>query len=119
MEGMIKLPADIDLKKFIQKTYEMSSPHGMGFFHAKDGGLTDAEAENIIARNGAEGRIAASMDYVHGRACKMTVFREEGELFVRPTWYDHSFGQYQRLLAEFGVTLPEQDDKPDGWGTAA
>ncbi len=49
----------------------------------------------------------------------MTVFRENGELFVRDYWYDHSFGQYKRLLAEFGVELPEQEEKPAGWGTAA
>ncbi len=44
MEGMIKLPADTNLVKFVQKTYEMSSPQGMGFMHAESGGLSERGA---------------------------------------------------------------------------
>lgn len=119
MEGMIQLPDGINLVTFVQRVYEMSQPQGMGIMHFQAGGLPEDDAKRIIEREGPDGRIAASMDYVHGRACKMTVFRENGHLYVRPSWYDHSASQYKKLLSEFGVTLPEAEDQPAGWGTAA
>lgn len=117
MEGMIKITG-VDLVKFVQKTYELSQPQGLGFMHAEPGGLSEDDAKAILDRD-KEGRVAASMDYVKGRACKMTVFREGDDLFVRPQWYDHSVGQLKTLLSEFGIDLPEQEDSPAGWGTAA
>lgn len=116
-DNMIELK-DINLKKFIQRVYEMSSPQGMGFLHAQTGGLSDEDAEKILARD-TKGRIAASMDYVHGRACKMTVFREDGKYYIRDAWYDHSSAALAVLLKEFGIDLPNKDEKPNGWGTAA
>lgn len=90
----------------------------MGFFAAKDGGLSDEDAEAILARD-KTGRVAASMDYVHGRACKMTVFREDEKYYIRDAWYDHTSAALAALLKEFGIDLPNRDEKPNGWGTAA
>lgn len=115
-DNMIELK-DVDLKRFVQKVYEMSKPQGLGFFVAQSGGLSDEEAGEILARDLA-GRVAASMDYVHGRACKMTVFREDGKYYIRDAWYDHSAAQLSLLLSEFGLSLPEKE-RPAGWGTAA
>ncbi len=108
MENMIKLPKDIDLKKFAQRVYEFSNVQGLGFIHAQPGGLSDEDAKSIVERERADGSVALYMDYVHGRACKMTVRRENGELFVRKDWYDHSFKQYALLLAEFGVIIEQE-----------
>lgn len=116
-EGMIELK-DVDLRKFVQKVYEMSKPQGLGYMHFKEGGLSDEEADSLIR---AEGRIAVSLDYVRGRACKMVVWRdkETGKLFVRDTWYDHTLHQLKSLLSEFGIELPAQEGQAKGWGTAA
>ena len=90
----------IDLIEFVKKTYELSSPQGLGFLHAKDGGLTDEEAKSFINK---KGDISISMDYVHGRACKMNVLRKEGRLEIRDNWYDHTEDQLNKLLDHFNI----------------
>lgn len=97
---MIKITG-IDLVKFIQKVYELSSPQGMGIIHYEKGGLSEFDAKAILA--GARGDIVVNMDYVKGRACKMTVFREGKDLFIRPEWYDHDHYQLEELLREFDM----------------
>lgn len=109
MEGMIKITG-LDLTKFVQKVYELSKPQGLGILHFQEGGLSEEDAKAIINREGKADRIAVSMDYVQGRACKMTVFREDGDLFIRPNWYDHSRSQLEELLGDFGISLPEEKD---------
>lgn len=116
-DNMIELK-NVDLKKFIQKVYEMSRPQGLGFLAAESGGLSDEDAEAILARD-SKGRIAASMDYVKGRACKMSVFREDGKYYIRDAWYDHTSAALAALLKEFGIDLPKKEERPNGWGTAA
>lgn len=118
MKDMIKITG-VDLVKFVQKAYELSQPQGIGFLHAEPGGLSEDDAKAIISREKPGDRIAASMDYVKGRACKMVVFREGDDLFIRPQWYDHSVLRLKELLSEFGIALPEQEDSPTGWGTMA
>jgi hypothetical protein len=117
-ENMIELKG-VDLRKFVQRVYALSSPQGLGIMHFQDGGLSDADADAILERD-KKGRVAASMDYVHGRACKMTVFRDEDDkLYVREMWYDHTRDDLKELLAAFGIELPAEKDQPSGWGTAA
>lgn len=118
MEGKILLGAEkeFDLLRFVKCVYARSVPQGMGVLHAKEGELSDADAQDCID---TENSPAVCMDYVHGRACKMTVFRDNAHLYVRKHWYDHSYVNYKELLAEFGVELPEQEGHPAGWGTAA
>lgn len=96
----IAIPQD-KLPDLIRAVYDMSRPVGMGFIHAQPGTLSDDEVASIIK---PEGRIAASMDYVKGRQCKMTVFRaDDGSLSIRDYWFDHSDHQLQQLLATIGV----------------
>lgn len=102
MENMIEITG-VDLVKFVQATYALSSPQGMGFLHFQEGGLPEDEAREIIERESPKGRVAASMDYVRGRACKMVVFRAGDRLFIRPTWFDHSDSQLRELLEKFGI----------------
>ena len=95
----------IDLAKFAQKVYELSVPKGLGFLHSTPAPLSREEAEKMIQPTG---RIALSMDYVAGRCCKMTVFRDpEGNLSTRDSWYDHTDKQFAALLAAFGLAPPE------------
>jgi hypothetical protein len=50
------------------------------------------------------------MDYVHGRACKMTVFKEDDKLLILDDWYDHTNGQYRRLLNHFNIELKTENE---------
>lgn len=106
MKNMIKITG-VDLVKFVQKVYEFSKPQGMGMLHFRDGSLPEDDARGIV-EYGKDKGIAISMDYVHGRACKMVVWREGDDLFVRPEWFDHSRSQLEKLLGEFGIALPEE-----------
>jgi hypothetical protein len=97
---MITIPQE-KLRDFIRTVYDMSVPVGLGFIHAKPGSLSDDEVDSIIRPTG---RIAASMDYVNGRHCKMTVFRaDDGTLTIRDNWFDHSDDQLAQLLESIGV----------------
>jgi hypothetical protein len=99
---MITIPQD-KLHDLVRTAYDMSVPVGLGFLHAQPGTLTDEEVAAIIEPSGG---IAASMDYVKGRACKMTVFRaEDGTLTIPDDWYDHSDEQLQQLLEAIGVEV--------------
>jgi hypothetical protein len=102
MENMIEVTG-VDLVKLVQQAYALSHPQGLGFIHYQDGDLPEADAKAIIDREKPEGRIAASMDYVKGRGCKMTVFRQDGKLFIKEAWFDHSAAQLRTLLERIGM----------------
>lgn len=88
----------IDPIEFIKKVYELSVPQGLGILHFKEGGLTDEEAKKILVNYRNDKMIYLDMDYVEGRACKMTVFRKGKKLFFRLPWYDHTDIQSEKLL---------------------
>jgi hypothetical protein len=93
----------IDLKSFVKKVYELSVPQGIGFLHFTPNPLSDKEAEEIIELYKNDKRIALSMDYVNGRACKMTVYKQGNELAINDNWYDHTDSSFQNLLDSFGI----------------
>lgn len=90
----------VDLAKFAQAVYARSIPVGMGFLHARGGGLTDEDAKSLVNETGY---YALSMDYVHGRQCKMTVYRKDGKLQIYDSWHDHSAAALDDLLTEFNI----------------
>lgn len=102
----------VDLVKFAQKVYALSVPQGAGFMHFEPGPLSLEDALRCIRENNTKfarikpSNIALSMDYVHGRACKMVVRRDEEKLFIHDVWYDHTNLQLAQLLAEFNLALP-------------
>lgn len=98
---------EIDLIKFVKEVYKLSVPAGLGRLHFKEGDLTDEEAEKILGVWKEDKQFALDMDYVKGRACKMTVFREGKRLFIRAPWYDHTDMRLKILLK---MTWPK--DKP-------
>ncbi len=115
MKNMIEITG-VDLKEFAKKVYELSLPQGLGYLHYEKGGLSDKQAEQIVtgitsgifARN--NNRIALDMDYVSGRACKMVVFKEEGKLYIRKNWYDHTDTQLKLLLEHFNIIISEKSE---------
>lgn len=94
-ENMIDV-SSADVKDLVRVAYDLSKPLGMGFLHAKPGGLTDEEVESLIDMN--DKRCIVSMDYVHGRACKFTVFVEDGKMYIHDKWYDHTNRDLEKLL---------------------
>ncbi len=86
----------VDMSKFVREVYNLSSPRGMGFLHFKEDGLSDEDVAAIIARG-------VRMDYVHGRACKMTVVKRPDGLFIQPKWYDHHIEDLKELLKRCNV----------------
>lgn len=90
-----------DLVKFAQEVYALSQPQGLGIVHYRAGEL-DAETARRLVDEG-KGRIALSMDYVRGRACKMTVYKQDGRLEIRERWFDHSDEQLTELLRRCNI----------------
>lgn len=88
MEDMIEVTS-IDLKELIKAAYKLSRPQGMGFVHFEEGELDKDSINKIIDKTNND-YCALSMDYVKGRAVKLTVFKEDGKLFIPNRWFDHS-----------------------------
>ena len=105
---MIELPDNIDLVKFAQKVYELSSPQGLGFLNFVQDELSEKDAQKMV--DISYPRHCLSMDYVRGRACKMIVYNKDGKKCVSDTWYDHTDKQYKELLQAFGVELTSDKD---------
>ena len=97
----------IDLIQFVKEVYKLSIPAGLGRLHFKEGGLTDEEAEEILSVWESDPKFCLDMDYVKGRACKMTVFRNKDKLYTRSPWFDHTD---MRLAMLLNTVWPE--DKP-------
>jgi len=96
----------VDLVEFTKKVYELSVPQGLGFMQFTDNPLDTKEAEELINTYKNDGYSALSLDYIHGRACKMIVFKENNELFINSVWYDHTDEQLKQLLNTFNITVP-------------
>lgn len=98
MEGLIDI-TDVDMVKFVTAVYDLSRPQGLGFLHAVPGSLPEAEAKELAAFFLETDRL----DYVKGRSCKMTLYRENGRMYIHPDWYDHSYEDMNDLLKAVGL----------------
>ena len=81
------------LPLLVREVYERSEPAGMGFLHYKPGPLPQELLEAILSN---PDRI--HMDYVLGRACKMTVRRDGDRYYIANYWPDHSPSEFAQLL---------------------
>jgi len=99
----------INLAEFAKKVYELSVPLGLGQLHYTEEPLSDADANECVELSAKDDHIALNMDYVHGRSCKMIVFRNEDALEIRSPWYDHTNTQLKELLDAFDI-----EDKSSG-----
>lgn len=89
-----------DLSEVAKAAYDLSSPVGLGFLHYEEGSLTDDEADALVTD---DPRIPLSLDYVKGRACKLTVFKDGEKCYIPDRWYDHTNEQLLTLLERVGV----------------
>lgn len=101
MENTIDI-SNVDLKQFVKDVYELSSPQGFGFLHFKQEGLTDEEIDDILL-NSSSRKNTIYMDYIHGRACKMTIFEKNGKRLIYTPWYDHTDDQLKELLNRHNI----------------
>jgi hypothetical protein len=100
----------IDLVKFVQRVYDLSSPQGLGYLHYVNTPLSEEEAKEYVDLNPKYGRNVVSMDYVHGRACKMQVWKEDEKLYINDSWYDHTDHQLKLLLEPFKISVPSKGE---------
>lgn len=101
-DGMIDV-TDAPLEAIVRAAYSFSRPQGLGHLHYQPGDLTDEEFAQIITATAGPSFVALSMDYVKGRACKMTVFQQDGRRYIDNRWYNHSDGQLRQFLETIGI----------------
>lgn len=103
----------IPLRKIVQAAYDLSRPLGLGSLQYEAGSLTDEEADAIVDHQNFERGVAVlHLDYVKGRAVKLTVYRRMEsdsrpnlpDRFISGPWHDHTSHQLETLLKKIGVT---------------
>jgi len=94
-ENLIEITG-ANLVDVAKAAYSLSRPQGMGFLYYQEEELSDEEARGLITD---DERCPLSLDYVKGRACKLTVFQSEGKLYIPKSWYDHSSSDLDKLLS--------------------
>jgi hypothetical protein len=90
-----------DIREVVRAAYDLSSPQGLGFLHYTPGPLSDAEIDDLLSR--PNNFIAASLDYVKGRAVKLTIWKHEDKTWIYDDWFDHSDQQLRALLERVGI----------------
>lgn len=101
-----------ELPAFVAAAYELSRPQGLGFLHFEAGPLPPNAVAEIVAQP-AHRRFRLSMDYIGGRAVKMTVHVDpDGRLWIEADhWHDHSPNDLAALAERLGLTAEEVSDK--------
>jgi len=107
---MLNIGKAVDLVRLVQEAYALSQPVGLGFIHFRPGGLSTEEAKAFIDAT-AHAHIAVMLDYVSGRCCKLTIFkdRSDGMYYVDDKWYDHD--GWEELFARTGITDVSKRDE--------
>lgn len=117
MEGMIDV-SDINLASLIGAAYARSRPQGMGHYHFQPGPLPQEELEKILAHrrfNTERQKGSVSMDYVLGRAVKLTVHLvgdgADAKRFIPARWFDHSDHDLISLLVGCGLSGEDAESR--------
>lgn len=85
------------LPEFVKEAYNKSGAQGLGVLHYTSKGLSNSEVNEILDAP-SFGSVVLSMDYVKGRACKMSVFKEGDSIYVNYPWFDHTHEDFIALL---------------------
>ena len=93
----------VDLVRFVKEVYALSVSQGMGFLHARPGNMSNEDVVALVNREKTPD-VALDLDYVQGRACKMTVFRNGDRLEIDDKWFDHTDAELAELLRRFGIS---------------
>ena len=100
-ENMIEITG-CSLTDVVQAAYDLSRPQGLGFLHYTPEPLSGEEALQYVDDTSP---CPVCLDYVKGRACKLTVHKDDGRLFIREPWYDHTDAQLAELLKRIGADV--------------
>lgn len=95
-----------DPVEIIRTAFAMSVQRGLGLLEHRAGDLTADEEADLRQRMARETpRVALDVDYLRGRAVKLTVFvdRATGRLYLRDTWFDHGPAQLADLIDRIGI----------------
>lgn len=96
---------DVDLSKFIQEVYLRSEPKGLGCLSFTTEKLSPEEVKNFIDDLNESQTESLHLDYIKGRACKMTFYKSHKGVFIYNDWYDHSSLDLLELLHSFGIKV--------------
>lgn len=105
MNGKIDITG-ADLVQVAKIAYDLSKPQGLGFMHFQPGPLDNETARECVDHCARIPHIALDMDYVNGRACKLSVFRDGDKLWIDDRWYDHTPEQHAELVRRIRETIP-------------
>ena len=88
---------DNRLNATVRAAYDLSRPQGMGYLHFDEKPMTKGQAEQVIASSQRGNRV--SLDYVSGRAVKLSIFRDDAGWFLEDNgrWFDHSASAWVSL----------------------
>lgn len=125
LQGYIDV-TEIDPRLLVQVAYSGSRPQGLGFLHAKPGGLDEATLDSIIksANESTYRPGEIDLDYLHGRSMKFHVRVHEGRRYIDLDWYDHGREATKHLVRECGLpdveariakAEAEKDEKERQW----
>lgn len=92
------------LPALVREAYALSVPQGMGFLHARPGGLDEETVTRAMAY--VDEFNALDLDYLHGRAIKMWVRADKGTghfAIDADRWYDHSKQDLDELAKRVGL----------------
>ena len=95
---------ELDPRLLVQVAYSGSRPQGLGFLHARPGGLSENTLNEIMAvaeENGGQ----VYLDYLHGRSMKFYILKDKemGKSYIELDWYDHGVEATKRLVRECGL----------------
>ena len=85
------------LPEFVKEVYNRSGAQGLGVLHYTTDELSNDEVNKILDAT-RFGSVVLSLDYIKGRACKMTVFKKDDALYVNYPWFDHTHEDFVGLL---------------------
>jgi hypothetical protein len=89
------------LATLVREVYNLSAPAGMGMLHYQPGPLPENIVQEIV-----ENPRGIHMDYVFGRQCKMSVYKEGDQHYIFKRWHDHSESQPTQLLTALDLPQP-------------
>ncbi|MBU7046027.1 MAG: hypothetical protein HXS54_06275 [Theionarchaea archaeon] len=113
MDEKIYVPKE-KIELLVKEAINLSSPQGLGFLHFLPGEPSQELVDEVLSWFRENDYVALDMDYVQGRAVKLTVFRDEKGLYITAPWYDHSDTELQLLCQSLQLSMPSSELKHGG-----
>ena len=90
----------VGLRELVRRAYRLSKPQGYGYLHFVPGEISNSMIDTLLDETFYRPKgVAVSMDYVLGRAVKLTIYEQDGKLFMLENWFDHTEEAKKVLIA--------------------